>query len=176
MHAYIGLGANLGAPLATFTRATRALEHLGQVQRGSPLYQTDPVVQAGGPPQPDYLNAAVLLASPLDPPGLLAALLGIEAALGRVRGPADERDSPRPIDLDILLLGERGQLVWHSEGLDVPHGRLHQRLFALVPLLDINPDLRHPELGLPLRDLSRDLHRSQRAPLRLEGAPPWRTA
>jgi 2-amino-4-hydroxy-6-hydroxymethyldihydropteridine diphosphokinase len=82
----------------------------------------------------------------------MQALLRIETEHGRARDPAD-RCAPRILDLDILLLGRDGEVVHEDPMLTVPHPRLHERAFALAPLLDIQPDLAHPVLRRPLRDL-----------------------
>lgn len=134
--AVVGLGANLGDRRATLDAATRklaALEGTTLVTR-SPLYETDPV---GGPPQDAYLNAAALLRTTLEPRDLLGRLLAIEASLGRVRD--GTRDAPRTIDLDLLWMEG---VVIAEEDVEVPHPRLGDRAFALVPLLDVAPDAR----------------------------------
>ena len=132
--AVVGLGANLGDRRATLDAATRklaAIEETTLVTR-SPLYETDPV---GGPPQDVYLNAAVLLRTTLEARDLLGRLLAIEASLGRVRD--GTRDAPRTIDLDLLWM--EGVVV-SEDDVEVPHPRLGDRAFALVPLLDVAPD------------------------------------
>src|SRR5579872_3758093 len=126
MKAFIGLGANLGDRLASLVRATERLTSLGTLMGRSAVYETAP---HGGPDQPDYLNAAVSLQTPLRPRDLLGGLLDIEASLGRVRVPG-LRDQPRTLDLDVLLLGEHGEQVLHlpdSPALIVPHPRLQER-------------------------------------------------
>jgi 2-amino-4-hydroxy-6-hydroxymethyldihydropteridine diphosphokinase len=105
----------------------------------SPLYETRPV---GGPPQGAYLNAAAALGTTLPPRALLARLLAIEGLAGRERGSV--RDAPRRLDLDLLLYGD---LRIDEPALRVPHPRLHERAFALVPLADLAPDLVHPVFG-----------------------------
>lgn len=136
----IGLGANLGARRETLRRAVAALGASGGIRGVSALYETAPV---GGPPQPEFLNAAVRLCWAAQPPELLARLLEIERSLGRERR---ERWGPRTLDLDILW--GRG-LVWKSSELTVPHPRLREREFALRPFLDVAPDAVDPEIGLP---------------------------
>jgi len=108
------------------------------VVRGSRFYATAPV---GGPPQPPFLNAAILVHCTLSPPALLDALLRIEVALGRVRGAREVRFGPRTIDLDILWI--EGVVV-HAPHLTVPHPRLTERAFAMLPLLDVVPDATDP--------------------------------
>lgn len=157
MDAFIGLGSNLGDPLAQLHAATSALGRLGPIRQRSAVYKTAPV---GGPPQPDYLNAALWLSVPHEPHELLTELQQLEARAGRIRVP-DQRNGPRVLDLDVLLLGEHGERVIVSADLVVPHPRLHLRAFALRPLLDLVPDLVHPALGVPLRDLLRALPAAQ---------------
>jgi 2-amino-4-hydroxy-6-hydroxymethyldihydropteridine diphosphokinase len=140
MDVVVGLGANLGDRRSTLAASVAALARHGTIQAVSALYETEPV----GPPQPAYLNAAVRGHFPLSPGDLLQALLGIEQGLGRVR---DVRWGPRIVDLDILWI--QGLAV-SEESLVVPHARLRERRFALVPLLDVAPDARDPVSGEPL--------------------------
>ena len=117
-----------------------ALSKVAHVERMSRVYETAPV---GGPSQPDYLNAATLLTFDGGAEALLDALQGIELALGRQRG---ERWAARTIDLDVLWIEG---LALESERLVVPHPRLTQRAFALLPLVDVVPDAVDPETSLP---------------------------
>ncbi len=133
----IGLGANLGDRLPTLRSAVAALGHRGVVRAVSHLYETAAV----GPPQPAYLNAAVLLESTLDPADLLQELLLIERDHGRERR---ERWGPRTLDLDLLY---SPGLVLSSPSLMVPHPELTRRAFALAPLLDVAPDACEPGSG-----------------------------
>jgi 2-amino-4-hydroxy-6-hydroxymethyldihydropteridine diphosphokinase len=135
--AVIGLGANLGDRRGQISEAARRIGSLYRVTSASALYECDAV----GPPQPRYLNAAVLVAAELEPRRLLADLLAIERELGRERR---ERWGPRPIDLDILFID--GASV-DAEGLVVPHPLLRERTFALRPLLDVLPAARDPKSG-----------------------------
>lgn len=148
--AYIGLGANLG-DRAAMLRA--ALEQLSaepgiEVVSVSSLRETDPVGHAN---QPRFVNAAAAVETGLPARELLDRLLGIERRLGRTReGP---RFGPRTIDLDLLLYGaERID----EPGLEVPHPRLHERLFALEPLLELEAQLEIPERG-PVDEIVRGL-------------------
>jgi 2-amino-4-hydroxy-6-hydroxymethyldihydropteridine diphosphokinase len=131
----IGLGSNLGDREANLGRAVSLLREdkdlhvLGR----SAVYETAP---RGGPPQGDYLNAAVLVVTALDARTLLDRALVIERTLGRVRS-SETRWGPRTIDLDLLWI--EGEAV-EEPGLEVPHPRLGERVFALRPLLDVAPD------------------------------------
>lgn len=145
--AYLGLGANLGDPAATLAAARDELARLpgSRLLARSSLYRTQPV---GGPPgQPDYLNAVVALATSLSAQELLAAGQAVEEQFGRRRR---ERWGPRTLDIDLLLYG--GQ-VFAEPQLVVPHPRLHRRRFVLAPLCELAPQLVHPSLGQPLRQL-----------------------
>lgn len=139
--AYIGLGSNLGDRAATIDAAVAAIDRLEGVKvvQASALYETDPV----GPPQPRYLNGALAVNTALSAPELLRGLLEVERRLGRIRIDS-ERNAPRTIDLDLLLHGES---IWREADVHVPHPRLMDRVFVLVPLLEIAPNLRHPVTG-----------------------------
>lgn len=128
---YLGLGSNLGDRLTNLQRAVDLFAAAGiRVRRSSRVYETDPV----GPPQPDFLNAVVEVETDLSPRELLRTCLGIEVQLGRVR---DERWGPRTIDIDLLTYGrERIE----EPDLVVPHPRMHERGFVLVPLGELDPD------------------------------------
>jgi len=142
----IGLGANLGDRRQSLRSAVVALTRAGQVIRLSDLYETAAV----GPPQPDYLNAAVLLQSGLAPGALLTVLLEVEQQHGRERR---EKWGPRTLDLDLLC---SPGLVHTGPGLTLPHPELERRAFALVPLLDVLPDARDARSGVSyLEQLSR---------------------
>ena len=133
VRAYLGLGSNVGDRLATLQNAVDLLSrHEGvQVLRSSRVYETEPV---GGPAQDDFLNAVVEVETTLSPAGLLLACRATEDVLGRVR---PERWGPRTIDVDILTYGERAV---HDEDLEIPHPRMRERAFVLVPLLELEPD------------------------------------
>lgn len=138
LRAVVGLGANLGDPIATMRSALAELARVANVEKVSRVYATAAV---GGPPQPDYLNAAVRVAFEGAPEALLDALLAIETGLGRVRA---ERNGPRTIDLDVLWIEG---LAVKSARLEVPHPRLRGRAFALVPMLEVAPRAMDPETG-----------------------------
>jgi len=136
---HVGLGANLGDAPATLKAAVHALAALDQTElvAVSPTYRTAPI-DAGGP---DYLNAVVQLRTALSPQALLEALQHIENDHGRER---PYRNAPRSLDLDLLLYGD--QLI-DTPSLTVPHPRLHERAFVLVPLADLSPGLTVPGHG-----------------------------
>ena len=139
-HAVIGLGANLGDPAAQLRMAIAAIGRIAEtrVLAVSSFYRTAPV---GYLAQPEFVNAAVTVETNLAPRALLAALQAIEAAAGRERR---FKDAPRTLDLDVLLYDDR---VADEPGLMIPHPRLHQRAFALRPLVDLAPEIAIPGLG-----------------------------
>lgn len=131
--AYLGLGSNLGDRLATLQRAVDLLEvNAGiDVVACSRVWETDPV---GGPAQPDFLNIVVRIETSLAPKDLLAACRGVETALDRVR---DVRWGPRTVDVDVLSIDGYAS---GDPDLTVPHPRMIERAFVLLPLLDLDPD------------------------------------
>jgi 2-amino-4-hydroxy-6-hydroxymethyldihydropteridine diphosphokinase len=139
---YIGLGANLpspehGTPRETLAAAMQALETRGlAIVARSPVYESEPVPVSD---QPWYLNAVVEVATDLDAPATLAVLHSVENAFGRVRA---VRNEPRVLDLD--LLDHRGIVRDGPESPLLPHPRLADRAFVLLPLRDIAPQWRHP--------------------------------
>jgi 2-amino-4-hydroxy-6-hydroxymethyldihydropteridine diphosphokinase len=144
------MGGNLaswaGAPEATLAAAARRLESLGRVTRRSSLYSTAPV---GFAAQPRFVNAVVELATALEPRELLERLQGIELEFGRDRS-AGIANGPRTLDLDLLLFGE---LKISEPGLDVPHPRLAERAFVLVPLNEIAAGVLVPGFGKSVGEL-----------------------
>ncbi len=149
-NAAFGLGGNLGDRRAHLETAVRALGVLGRILAVSSFRETAPV---GGPPQPDYLNGAITLATAKTPLELLVAAQAIERRAGRERGVLR---GPRTLDLDLLLYGDRIVL---EPDLVVPHPRLHERLFVLDPLAEIAPDWPVPGLGRTVGELLADLRR-----------------
>jgi 2-amino-4-hydroxy-6-hydroxymethyldihydropteridine diphosphokinase len=143
--ALLGLGANLGDPIATLNDAKDRLGSLGTVTALSSLYRTPPW---GVEEQPPFVNAALALETALDPDALLAALKALEAELGRV---ASFRWGPRAIDLDILAYDG----VTRSDPvLTIPHARLLERAFVLVPLAEIDPAYLAARDALPAADVA----------------------
>lgn len=138
MRVVIGLGGNVGDRLETLREAVFAIERIAPVLARSSVWETAPV---GGPPQGDFLNAAVLVRWDAAPIALLDALSNIERELGRVR---EVKNGPRTIDLDVLWI--EGQAI-DEPRLVVPHPRLHERAFALAPMLEVAPDAVDPRNG-----------------------------
>ncbi len=149
--AVIGLGSNLGDRIGYLRRAVDELARRFDVRARSHVYETAPV----GPPQPDYLNAAVRLAASSPVEDLLDALMAIERVSGRVRTPA-QRWEARTLDLDLLWVDG---VVLSTPTLTLPHARLTERPFALRPLLDVAPDAIDPRTGArfpPMREDAND--------------------
>ena len=138
--AYIGLGANLGNAAAQVRSAFDELDRMphSRVLRRSSLYRSAPIGHAD---QPDFINAAAQLETGLPAEGLLAELQAIEQRHGRVRSFAN---APRTLDLDLLLYANA---VLSTPGLTLPHPRMHERAFVLMPLLEIAADLAVPGRG-----------------------------
>lgn len=138
--ASIGLGGNVGDSVATLRLALAELGALpsSQLLKASRLYRTP---AWGMPDQPDFINAVAQLETMLAAGELLGALLGIERSFGRER---IDRWGPRVLDLDLLLYGDA---IIDEPGLRVPHPHLHERAFALLPLLEIDPDATIPGRG-----------------------------
>ncbi len=134
--AYIGLGANTGNREANLHMALRGLTRMARVEAVSSLYETDPV---GPVDQPAFYNAVCRIETGMEPESLLRFLKNLEHEIGR--RPGAERWGPRPIDLDILLYDER---IVERDELTVPHPRLAERAFALVPLAEIALDALDP--------------------------------
>lgn len=133
VEAYIGLGANLGDPMAALRQALGRLAELPdtEVMRASGLYGSTPVDSSG----PDYVNAVACVRTRLTAPALLSALQAQENQAGRER---PYRNAPRTLDLDVLLYGSARMA---GPVLTVPHPRMTERAFVLMPLAEIAPDL-----------------------------------
>ncbi|QLI82048.1 2-amino-4-hydroxy-6-hydroxymethyldihydropteridine diphosphokinase [Chitinibacter fontanus] len=138
--AYIALGANLGDPSAQLRDALRLIAELPRTQllASSSFYASAPVGYAD---QPDFVNAVCAVNTELSAPDLLAALLALELQQGRERS---FKNAPRTLDLDVVLYGDE---IIELPQLQIPHPRMHQRAFVLLPLLEIAPDAQIPGRG-----------------------------
>lgn len=152
--AYIGLGSNLrssaGSPAETIEAALHRLSKVGEVTARSSFYETAPV---GFADQPSFVNAVAVVRSTLEPELLLRQLLEIEREFGRDRQRSTPK-GPRTLDLDLLLADG---LIVNTSDLTLPHPALAERRFVLAPLAEIAPDLLHPILQCPMRQLLADL-------------------
>ena len=138
MIGYLGLGSNVGDRRANLQAAVDALQRHGVgVLASSSTYDTDPVGEILD--QPSFLNAAVRIETDLEPEALLDAAKAVERELGRE--PGGPRHGPRPIDVDVLLLGD---LEHRSDRLRLPHEQVRERRFVLIPLLELDFGLRTP--------------------------------
>ncbi|MFC1918657.1 2-amino-4-hydroxy-6-hydroxymethyldihydropteridine diphosphokinase [Chloroflexota bacterium] len=142
--AYLGLGSNLGNRRENLDRALELLSRRLQVEQVSSLYDTEPV---GNVNQPRFLNAVCRVCTALVPAELLNLAKGIEMKLGRVPGKAN---APRPIDIDILFYGDQ---VIETPELVIPHPRLPERAFVLVPMGEVAPELVHPVSSKTINEL-----------------------
>jgi 2-amino-4-hydroxy-6-hydroxymethyldihydropteridine diphosphokinase len=141
---YLGLGSNLENRKQNLAQALELLSQYLKVEQISSIYETEPV---GYEQQPLFLNAVCRISTKLNPEKLLRLAKKIEAKLGRT---PSFPNAPRPIDIDILLYSDK---VFSNQDLTIPHPRLAERAFVLVPLAEIAPDLVHPVNGKPIREL-----------------------
>jgi len=150
--AYLGLGSNMGNRQDNLDKALDLLSQRLRVGQVSSIYDTEPL---GNTDQPRFLNLVCQVYTRLAPQELLALAKGIELKLGRAPGTSN---APRPIDIDILFYGDQAietcQLV-------IPHPRLAERAFVLIPLAEIAPDLVHPVSGKTISDLLQEITETQ---------------
>jgi 2-amino-4-hydroxy-6-hydroxymethyldihydropteridine diphosphokinase len=151
--AYLSLGSNLGDRAANLRAALAQLDAAEKLLAVSAFYETQPVDL---PDQPWFLNCVAAIETEKTPRELLQLALQIEAAMGRLRM---RKQGPRNIDIDLLLFGDR---VQDEPGLKIPHPAMQQRRFVLEPLVEIAPEVRHPELGKTARELLAELPGGQK--------------
>ena len=146
---YIALGSNLDEPSEQIYKAINSIDAVDDlsVTHISSLYKTKPI---GKIDQPDFINAVIEVEGDISPENLHAALQAIETQAGRIR---IELNEPRTLDLDILLIDD---LIMKTKKLTVPHPRMHQRQFVIVPLFEINPKLNIPGIG-PINKILKSL-------------------
>ena len=156
---FLSVGSNLGDRLECLRRAVAELRATPGVDflDASGLYRTEPWEQSpGGQPDQEgwFFNCVVAVETELEPMALLGQLQGLEDLLGRRRGPGspeDRRYEPRPLDIDILLYGDR--VISGPDHLHIPHLLMHERRFVLRPLADVAPEVEHPILYQTIQEL-----------------------
>lgn len=151
--AFIGIGSNLGDSYDNIKQALKLINTKNTyVLKTSQIYETSPISNI---PQNNYLNCVAQIKTLLTPTQLMQFLLGIEQELKRVR---TVKNAPRTIDLDILLFNN---CVFNTELVTIPHPRMHERLFVLIPLCELAPDYVHPILNQTIYNLSKQLQKTQ---------------
>ncbi|MDD5127648.1 MAG: 2-amino-4-hydroxy-6-hydroxymethyldihydropteridine diphosphokinase [Dehalococcoidales bacterium] len=148
---YLGLGSNLGNREENLKKAVEYLGERMRLGKVSSVYDTDPL---GDTDQPRFLNMVCELSTTLTPEGLLTTVKGIESKMGRT----GKTGVPRPIDIDILLYGN---MVYNTPQLTIPHPRMHERAFVLVPLAEIAPDVIHPVKNKAIKQMLKGLKEVQ---------------
>ena len=148
---YLGLGSNMGDRQENLDRTLDFLSQRLRMGKISSVYDTEPI---GNVEQPRFLNLVCQAYTRLTPEALLALAKGIEKKLGR----AGKSGNPRPIDIDILLFGEQ---VVETPELVIPHPKMAERAFVLIPLAEIAPDLAHPVSGKKIKELADDIKEKQ---------------
>jgi GTP cyclohydrolase-4 len=147
---YLGLGSNVGDRRGNLDRALDFLSQRLKMEKVSSIYDTGPL---GNPDQSRFLNLVCQVSTSLEPAALLALAKGIESKLGRL---PHTSNAPRPIDIDILFYGDQ---VIETTELIIPHPRLTERAFVLIPMAAIAPDLVHPVNNKTIKELIRELQR-----------------
>nr|WP_297890138.1 2-amino-4-hydroxy-6-hydroxymethyldihydropteridine diphosphokinase [Sulfurihydrogenibium sp.] len=145
---FLGLGSNLGNREENLKKAIELLSEKINIIKLSKIYETKPV---GVENQPDFLNMALIGETDIDHISMFSFIKEVEKKVGRVER---YRWGPREIDIDILFYND---LIFHSENLQIPHPRLHERDFVLKPLMDLNPDFVHPVLKKSIKEIYKDL-------------------
>lgn len=156
---YLGLGSNMGSRKGNLDRGLELLSQRVQLGQVSSIYDTAPV---GNTQQPRFLNLVCQVNTRLAPMGLLTLAKGIESKLGRT---LHERNAPRPLDIDILFYGDQ---IIETPKLVIPHPRLEERDFVLVPLAEIAPELVHPVSSKTIRELLQELKKGTQGLFKLE--------
>ncbi len=141
MRAVLSLGSNLGNSAEILSSAAEALNEVSEVIAFSSFYQTRPV---GGPPQPDFINAVIIIETNLEPEELLLVAQAIEGAHGRERNENTVKWGPRFLDIDLIKCDE---MLIYSPELTIPHPRAHEREFVLRPWSEIDPAATLPGFG-----------------------------